>query len=81
MTLNAGDLARLRQPVLERCRWIIMRDLDPGNRCKRIYRGVARSKANWQRFKDFCRRQGLGEAVAPCGGRLRWRWVLFWSGS
>lgn len=65
LTLDARDRARLREPVLERFRGIILRDLDPGNRQKRIYRGVARSKANWQRFKDFCRRQGIEEAVAP----------------
>jgi len=61
--LDARDFARLREPVLARCRWIILRDLDPGNREKRIYRGVARSKANWRRLKAFCRRQGIDEAV------------------
>ena len=65
LTLDAQDLARLREPVLARCRWIIMRDLDPGNREQRIYRGVARSKANWQRLKAFCQRQGLEDAVTP----------------
>ena len=65
LALEAQDLARLRQAALARYRWIIMRDLDPENRDRRIYRGVARSKANWQRAKDFCQRQGLGEAIEP----------------
>ena len=35
---------------------IIMRDLDPDNRDLSIYRGVARSIANWQRLHDFGKR-------------------------
>ncbi|MDH3393790.1 MAG: hypothetical protein OEL66_07260 [Desulfobulbaceae bacterium] len=77
LILDARDLARLREPVLERCRWIILRDLDPGNRQKRIYRGVARSKANWQRFKDFCRRQGLDDEVAPVRREVAVALVVF----
>ena len=63
LTLEPQDLARLQEPVLARYGWIIMRDLDFGNRNQRIYRGVARSKANWQRLQDFCRRQGLEDRV------------------
>ena len=46
LTLEPEDFHRLREPVVARYRWIIMRDLDPANRDKRIYRGVARSIAN-----------------------------------
>lgn len=65
LILDERDLARLRESVLARYRGIMLRDLDPGNREKRIYRGVARSKANWRRCRDFCRRQGLDEAIGP----------------
>ncbi|MDH4320131.1 MAG: hypothetical protein OEV73_01390 [Desulfobulbaceae bacterium] len=65
LALDAQDLARLREAALKRFRWMILRDLDPGNRKKGIYRGVARSKANWARCKEFCRRQEMAEAVTP----------------
>ncbi len=70
LTLDERDLARLQDAVLARCRWIIMRDLDPENRGEGIYRGVARSKANWQRLKNFCRRQGRDEPVEPLRGEV-----------
>ncbi len=65
LALDASDIARLRDSALARFRWMLLRDLDPGNRRKRIYRGVARGKANWRRCQEFCRRQGLDEAIAP----------------
>ncbi len=54
LELNGDDIIPLKQAVVERYRAIILRDLDPGNRDKRIYRGLARSRANWQRFRKFC---------------------------
>ncbi len=38
---------------------IIKRDLDPDNREKTVYRGLARGIVNWSRFKHFCERQQL----------------------
>lgn len=63
LDLDEHDLARLKKPVVERYRWIIKRDIDPDNRGKAIWRGVARSMVNWQRLKDFGQRQGVYEAV------------------
>ena len=54
LELNGDDIIPLKQAVVERYRAIILRDLDPGNRDKRIYRGLARCRANWQRFRKFC---------------------------
>ena len=59
LALEESDCLRLKEQVVARYRWIILRDLDPANRDKRIYRGVARSKANWQRLHKFCRCHGF----------------------
>jgi hypothetical protein len=59
--------------VIERYRFITLRDLEPRNRDKRIYRGVARSIVNWNRLKLFASRfdvdiseikSEVGEALA-----------------
>ncbi|MDH3360043.1 MAG: hypothetical protein OEL55_04155, partial [Desulfobulbaceae bacterium] len=70
LTLDGQDLARLHEVVVERYLTIIMRDLNPANRKKRICRGVARSKANWQRLTDFCQRQGLAAKIDPLRGEV-----------
>ena len=54
LELNGDDIIPLKQAVVERYRAIILRDLDPGNRDKRIYRGLARCRVNWQRLRKFC---------------------------
>jgi len=53
------DAFPLKQAGVKRYRVIILRDLDPGNRDKRIYRGLARCVANWQRLLKFCTREGI----------------------
>jgi hypothetical protein len=57
LTLNPGDTLSLKQAVVNRYRIIILRDLDPFNRDKRMYRGLARCKVNWQRLVKFCTRE------------------------
>ena len=57
LELEAGDMLPLKQAVVKRYREIILRDLDPKNRDKRIYRGLARCAANWQRLLKFCTRE------------------------
>ncbi|MDH3348698.1 MAG: hypothetical protein OEM02_11455 [Desulfobulbaceae bacterium] len=42
----------------ERYREIVLRDLELANRDLRIYRGVARTIANWHRYLSFCGRIG-----------------------
>jgi hypothetical protein len=59
LELNAGDISPLIQAVARRYRAIILRDLEPGNRDKRSYRGLARCAVNWQRLLKFCTREGL----------------------
>lgn len=60
ISLAAGDLALLKDAVQERYREIIFRDLDPENRDKGLFRGLARCLVNWQRLCRFCRREGRG---------------------
>lgn len=53
------DLAPLKRAVFQRYRKILLRDMEPAYRDKRIYRGLARSIANWYRLKAFCEKEGL----------------------
>jgi hypothetical protein len=57
IALVAGDLALLKDAVQARYREIILRDLEPENRDKGLYRGLARCLANWQRLRRFCRQE------------------------
>ena len=57
--LEQEETILLRQAVIERYREIILRDLEPENRDKRIYRGLARCLANWQRLLKFCGREKM----------------------
>ena len=59
LVLTAEDLTLLREPVIKRYREIMLRDLDPDNRDKSIYRGVKRCIFNWDRLGKFCRREKL----------------------
>lgn len=59
LELNAGDILPLKQAVLKRYRAIILRDLEPKNRDKRIFRGLERCAVNWQRLLKFCSRESL----------------------
>ncbi len=57
--LTEEDLYPLKQAVVERYQWIILRDMNPQNRDKRIYRGLERSATNWKRLKAFCEKEGI----------------------
>lgn len=54
-TVNLPDryFMSLVDAVVERYRFIIIRDLTPRNRDKRIYRGVKRGVVNWKRLEKF----------------------------
>ena len=58
ITLAADDLAVLKDAVQERYLEIILRDLDPENRDKGHFRGLARCVANWGRLSKFCDQEG-----------------------
>ncbi|OQX17536.1 MAG: hypothetical protein BWK76_10385 [Desulfobulbaceae bacterium A2] len=62
LVLDAEERVALHEAVRERYLEIILRDLDPGNRDLRLFRGMARASANWRRLTVFCRRAGLQEA-------------------
>lgn len=63
LELQDEDLLPLIEAVSRRYREIILRDLQPENRGKSIYRGVARCAANWQRWLKFCSRESLDSAA------------------
>ncbi len=66
------DLKPLKKAVFERYRKILLRDMNPAYRDKSIYRGLARSIANWERLKTFCTREGFGieDARSEAGEHL-----------
>jgi hypothetical protein len=49
----------LKAAVVARYRLIILRDINPANRDKRIYRGVQRAAVNWRRLKSFAAREAV----------------------
>lgn len=63
LELGNDDILPLKQAVVERYRKIILRDLDPRNRDKKIYRRLERCAVNWQRLHKFCSREGLDFAA------------------
>lgn len=57
-TLTDAEKELLQDAALHRCQRIILRDLNPAFRDRRIWRGLQRSICNWQRYITFCRRIG-----------------------
>ncbi len=64
--LGTTDLHYLKKMVVERYCEIIRRDLDPANRDKTIYRGLARSYANWNRLINFCDTENFSTKSIQC---------------
>lgn len=69
LVLAAAEVRALKAMVVERYREIIQRDLEPANRDRSLYRGLARAAVNWRRLEKFCRREGL--AVAELRREIR----------
>ncbi len=63
LMLEEVDIRPLKDAVVQRYTAIILRDLDPGNRDKSIYRGLARCLANWQRLLNFCSHENFDIAA------------------
>ena len=63
LQLNSDDILPLKQAVVKRYRVIILRDLDPENRDKGLYRGLARCSANWKRMEKFCARERMDSSA------------------
>lgn len=59
LSLEKQDRLPLKKAVINRYQTIILRDLQPENRKKSIYRGLKRSAINWQRMKLFAGRENL----------------------
>jgi len=59
LVLSEDDLLPLQRAVHGRYRRIILRDLNPAYRDKRIFRGLQRCIANWRRLCNFCDKTGL----------------------
>lgn len=59
LSLTGDQCRELQEAAVERYREIILRDLQPENRGTTMYRGVQRSIINYQRYQQFCNRQGL----------------------
>lgn len=61
--LTEDQVAWLKSGAMMRFREIILRDLQHANVDQSIYRGVARSIVNFQRFKKFCIRQNIHDTA------------------
>ena len=59
LVLQPKQKQLLQQAALDRFREIILRDLQQANRKLPIYRGLARTIVNFQRYQKFCQRQQL----------------------
>ncbi len=58
LTLTEMERRQLQDEVLRRYERIILRDLTPALRDRRIWRGPQRSICNWARYLTFCQRIG-----------------------
>jgi hypothetical protein len=56
IVINEEELRAFQDEALSRSREIILRDLDPDNRDRRLYRGLKRTIANYRRHHDFLER-------------------------
>lgn len=62
LELSREQYGVLQEAALLRYTEIVLRDLQHSNMEKSIYRGVERSRVNFARFCNFCRRQQLDES-------------------
>ena len=61
LVLTGEERTHLQQAALARYQEIILRDLDPGNRDRSLFRGIRRANHNWYRYDRFCARSGWGD--------------------
>lgn len=59
INLNPQQISSLKLAAVQRYKEIVLRDLNPENFDKSIYRGMARSICNYRRFCNFCNRQHI----------------------
>jgi hypothetical protein len=53
------EIVFLKEGVIEGYKRIILRDLNPQNRAKEIFRGIERAVVNFKRLKKFAQKEGL----------------------
>ena len=58
LILADEELRPFQEAALERYQEIILRDLDPANRDRSLFRGIKRAFDNWQRFARFSEQIG-----------------------
>lgn len=56
LVLTQEEVEYLQQAAMARYEEIILRDLNPGNRTRSLFRGVRRANHNWYRYVRFCER-------------------------
>ena len=56
LVLTQEEVEHLQQAAMARYEEIILRDLDPANRSRSLFRGVRRANHNWYRYVRFCER-------------------------
>lgn len=56
LVLTQEEIEHLQQAAVARYEEIILRDLDPGNRTRSLFRGIRRANHNWYRYVRFCER-------------------------
>lgn len=59
LSLCRQELLPLKEAAVRRYSFIVLRDLQPENRTKPIYRGLARSRVNWFRLLGYCQREKI----------------------
>lgn len=59
LVLTVAELLLMKTAVVERYREIMRRDLEPSNRDKGLYRGLARCMVNWRRLCRYCRQENF----------------------
>lgn len=59
LTLTPEEITFLQQGVIERYKWIILRDLNPKMRGKSEFRSIERAIVNYKRLKRYAKKQQL----------------------
>lgn len=59
LKLDAKELMPLKDSVVKCYKQIILRDLNPKNRDKSIYRGLERAAINWERLSRFALKEKI----------------------
>ncbi|WP_310600204.1 hypothetical protein [Desulfobulbus sp.] len=58
LRLTDEEIGHLEEAALARYQEIILRDLDPANRNRSLFRGIRRANHNWYRLVRFCHKTG-----------------------